>query len=244
MSMIIKNTDYDDSDKVIWESVYLLAYENKIIGTNFDIGNVMESKRRKRIVAKAKEDDNLEIGGETDFNFSSKTGIHKQSKYDIYKNILKSINDKNKKIEAIKLLEDCKNKTHKIENFSLLLCNGSLQTLKGTLDKDRIDVFLYLLDNYYRGKDMVILSHCAPNYEEKLKKYLNLFIESNPKESIYKYCDEVYHIGDRNLVKDLIKSGKKTITTPERVVEYMKLAIRFWECKSLYYKLANIKIEN
>ena len=237
---MLEDKDYDDSDRVVWEDVYSKAYAKKIIGERFDINNSDESKERKRIVAKDFKEDQ-EIGGETDFNFSSKLGNHRKSKYGIYEDILKSINDENQKKEALKLLKYCKKMTYKIDDFSLMLCDGSLQTLKGTLDKDRIDLFIYLLDNYYRGKDEVILSHCVPAYEEKLKRFLNLFEDKNDsKESIYKYCKEIYHISNRTLVKDLIKSGRRAINTPERVIEYMKLAVRFWNCKAAYYQYCNM----
>ena len=78
--------------------------------------------------------------------------MHRQSKYGIYKEILESIDDQERKRNALKLLEYCKQSTHEAENYSLMLCNGSLQTVKGSLDTDRIDVFLYLLDNYYKKK--------------------------------------------------------------------------------------------
>lgn len=241
--MLFEEMDYDDSDRRIWQAVYVKAYAKKKIGEKFDIYNAKESVERKRIVAKSRECNGIEVGGETDFNFGSKIGIHRQSKYGIYKKILGSIDDKERKKEALKLLEFCKQKTHKIDNFSLILCNGSLQTLKGVLDKDRIDLFIYLLDNYYRGKDELILSHCVPDYEEILKEYLNLFkVENDIKESIFNYCKEVYHISNRSLVKDLINSGKKSINTPDRVIEYMKLAVRFWNCKSAYYQ--NVGIRN
>lgn len=242
--MIIENKVYDDdSQDEVWNCVYSEAYGGeKILGTVFNLKEVSISETHKRNVAKISKDverikETLEIGGETDFNFSKKIGIHRQSKYGIYKKILNEIKDNEKKVEAIALLDHCEEQTRKIVNFSLMLCNGSLQTLKGTLDKDRIDVFIYLLHNYFMGRDELILSHCAPCYVKSLKEYLDLFKDENsPHLSIYKYCLEIYHIKNKKLVKNILDSGKKAINTPDRVIEYMNLAIRFWKCKAKYYE--------
>ncbi len=237
-------TTYDD-DKSTWEEIYKLAYVGKIIGKHFDIQNPMFSNYRKRYVAEALNGSafiNADVSGETDFNFSSKKGAHNQSKYGIYKAILESIEDQEKKEKALKLLEYCRNETHKPENYSLMICNGSLQTVKGTFDLDRIDVFLYLLDNYYKKKDELILSHCSYEAQDVLRNYLNLFYSiDNHKDSIYAYCSEIYHISNRKLVDDLIKSGRLSIRSPERVIAYMKLAIRFWNAKSGYYQKSGIR---
>ena len=95
--MLFEEMDYDDSDRRIWEAVYVKVYAKKKIGEKFDINNAKESEERKRIVAKSWECNRIEVGGETDFNFSSKIGIHRQSKYGIYKKILSSIDDKKEK---------------------------------------------------------------------------------------------------------------------------------------------------
>lgn len=54
----------------------------------------------------------------------------------------------------MELLDYCCNMTGKIGNFSLMQTTGSLQTIKGTFTvTDRIDTFIYVLNNYYLGID-------------------------------------------------------------------------------------------
>lgn len=232
---------YDD-DKTTWDDIYKRSYDRKIVDKNFDINNPYYSDYRKRYVAQAKNNPNVEISGETDFNFSSKIGVHRQSKYGIYKEVLESIEDQERKRNALKLLEYCKQSTHEVENYSLMLCNGSLQTVKGSFDMDRIDVFLYLLDNYYKKKDELILSHCSFDAQNDLRNYLNLFLcEDNYKESIYVYCNEIYHISNKELIDDLVKSGRLSLKSPDRIIDYMKLAVRFWCAKSYYYQKVGIR---
>ena len=232
---------YDD-DQDTWDNIYIIAYNNKIIvGEKFVIKEYAYSKDRKRYVVQDK-DKKLEISGETDFNFSLKVGLYRQSKYDTYKKILESIDDQKRQREALELLDCCEQATHEPENYSLMLCNGSMQTMKGSLDMDRIDVFLYLLDSYYKKENELILSHCVFNEQNNLRNYLNMFTcKANSKDSIYVYCNEIYHISDKELIDDMIKSGRTSIKSPDRVVEYMKLAVRFWKAKYQYYQDIGIK---
>lgn len=51
--------------------------------------------------------------------------------------------------------------------------------------------------------------------------------------SVDQYCENVYHI-DQTLVGKLIESGKLAIDTPERMIEFLKLAIEFWEQRASF----------
>ena len=128
--MITENKVYDDdSQDEVWKSVYSKAYSGeKILGKIFNLKEISISETRKRNVAKISKDvecfkdtgiikETIEIGGETDFNFSKKRGIHRQTKYGIYRKILNEIKDKGKKDEAIALLNHCEEQTKKIVNF-------------------------------------------------------------------------------------------------------------------------------
>ena len=237
----ILNKEYRDDDPDVWEHVYICAYNNKIIGKEFNIVNPKEINGR--YVASKKDDDNITISGETDFNFSDKLYIvGKKTKYKYYSEILDTIEDTECRQNCMELLDYCCNMTGKIGNFSLMQTTGSLQTIKGTFTvTDRIDTFIYVLNNYYLGIDEMVLSRCtASSTVNKLKKYLDLFKDTEPKNSIYKYCREVYHISSEDLVSDLIKSGKHTICTVEELIDYMILAVRFWTLKSYYYKEVGI----
>ena len=237
----ILNKEYRDDDPDVWEHVYKTAYKNKIIGKEFNIVNPKEINGR--YVASKKDDDNITISGETDFNFSDKLYIvGKKTKYKYYSEILDTIEDTECRQNCMELLDYCCNMTGKIGNFSLMQTTGSLQTIKGTFTvTDRLDTFIYVLNNYYLGIDEMVLSRCtASSTVNKLKKYLDLFKDTEPKNSIYKYCREVYHISSEDLVSDLIKSGKHTICTVEELIDYMILAVRFWTLKSYYYKEVGI----
>lgn len=240
--MDIFNEDYADDAKEVWEQVYIKAYQNKIIGKTFDVQN--PKKYNGRYVAINKNDNDITISGETDFNFSDECYVVRgKTKYRYYRDILDTIADEKRKGKCIDLLNYCCGMTSKVGNFSLMQTTGALQTVKGTFTvTDRIDSFVYVLNNYYLGIDEMVLFRCtAADTVEKLKKYLDLFKDENtPQNSIYNYCKEVYHISSHELVDDLKKSGKHTICTVEELIDYMILAVRFWTAKSHYYKEVGI----
>lgn len=49
-------------------------------------------------------------------------------------------------------------------------------------------------------------------------------------DDVYDYANTIYHI-DRELVDDLIKSGKRPLDSASNIITYMLLAKRFWEQK-------------
>lgn len=238
----ILNNEYKDDDLDVWKYVYKNAYENKIIGKNFNIVN--PKIINGRYASSKNDDDNITISGETDFNFSDKLYIvGRKTKYKYYSEILETIEDIECRQKCIELLNYCCNMTNKIVNFSLMQTTGALQAAKGVFTAtDRIDTFIHVLNNYYLGIDEMVLSRCtAASTVNKLRGYLDLFKDTVlPENSIYKYCSEVYHISSRGLVDDLIKSGRCTICTVDELIDYMILAVRFWNSKSYYYKNVGI----
>lgn len=174
------------------------------------------------------------LSGETDFNFNDK-------KFDEFIQLL--LLDKNNYINNLKKLDKCSKMHHTLLNFSIMPVMGNLQGYKSKgifLDVnnqkyewlDRLDSFVFLLDKFYKSKengDSDIIKHAGTNKYE-LINYLNNFAENKDDESIYNYCKKIYFI-DKPLVDKLKASGKKPIDSAERVVEYMNLALEFWQEK-------------
>jgi hypothetical protein len=223
----------NDSNQEVWNDLYKKIYiEDNLIAQRFDILN--NESKRKRFIAYDKQDRGYFVGGETDFNFSKKIGQHRLSKYKIYQTILEKNNDEEKKKESLAYLEKCSIMTNNMVNFSLMLSQGSMQSLKGTISNDRFDLYLFLVDEYLRGHNELIFGHCAYKYMNYMKNFFALF-----NQNVYEFCKQIYFIYDENLVYDLINSGKKMMDSPERVMEYMNLAIRYWRekaknCKEKY----------
>lgn len=176
----------------------------------------------------------LRLGGETDFNFSDKRAEH-------FKTLI-CLEDNNKQ-ENLKLLKRCQKMHNDYFNFSLMQTMGNMQGFKGRWCEDRLDRFLYFLNQYYElsiedrqknadaiaEKSVIILFATKPN-RKYLVEYLNEF------SNIYDYCKKVYLIGDEDFVDELIVNGSKPINTGSDVRAYMDIAIRFWEKKERYFK--------
>lgn len=243
MEIDILNRDYKDDDPDVWNLVYNKAYQNKIIGSNFDLMKPAKN-RDGRYAAGNFRDPGITISGETDFNFSdSGYVVRGKTKYQYYLEILDQIEDEDARQKCIDLLTYCCRMTTKVGNFSLMQTTGSLNNLKGIFTStDRIDTFIYALNNYYLGIDEMILFRCsAASIVDKLRKYLDLFRDPRSAEnSIYTYCEEVYHISSHELVDELIESGKRAIVTPNQLLDFMILAIRFWTAKSQYYQQVGV----
>ena len=111
--------------------------------------------------------------------------------------------------------------------ISLISKLGNLQAVKQGIGNDRLDTFVWALSEYYRDNSNLILNHSTYPSLKYLKRYLNMF------NSVDQYCENVYHI-DQTLVGKLIESGKLAIDTPERMIEFLKLAIEFWEQRASF----------
>lgn len=196
------------------------------------------------------------LGGETDFNFNKK-------KYDKLKKIINESNscDDEYRYDALILLDKCKGMHHSLLNFSLMQCMGNLQTFKneGLIktkepmryeELDRLDTFVYYLNDYYNiakekryesllverqktrkvGKNTISRKNI-----DTLVEYLNSF------DNIENYCDNIYFLkkeekNNIDFIQRLIKLGEKPLCSIVEIVEYMKLAIEFWERKQKYFE--------
>ena len=250
---LFENSD-PDSSLYAWNNVYKKIYtENDWnFWKVFDLKNL--KKENNRLLAVNIESleypqfnewiGEIKIGGETDFNF--KSGCKTNQKYEYYCKLIvdeETFTKEEKDLYLKKLNEYRDNKHHSLENFSLMLVTGSLNNVKGSLAQDRIDKFIYILNDYFLLRNIKEFEHIifskaiAKNKDEvtkrnntlKLKRilyeYLNLFAD------IYDYCFKIYKITDKKLVDDLIESGKNPIKDGKDVVRYMELAERYWDMK-------------
>lgn len=188
----------------------------------------------------------LRIAGETDINFKKDRG---NQKYAYYKKLIES-KEKNKfsdedREKYLCKLDWCERRFHSLENFSLMLIPGELNNVKGN-SHDRMDKFIWLLDEYFKEREQnknnsdydkyghKLFSRAkGKNYKEEYQKtcleviyeYLLLF------DDIYDYCDKIYKI-DKAMVNRFLESGEnEDFKTGEDVVNYMQLAEDYWKNK-------------
>lgn len=175
---------------------------------------------------KAQKSKRLSFSGETDFNFGDTkiVGLGR-SHYDHFKKILEPKADS----EDIEVLNNCRKLCHSEINISLMPRTGNLQSVKKGIGNDRLDAFLCCLNEYYLQGNNFIFNYSSYKNTPFLKSFLDLF------HNVYEYCEVIYHI-DTNLTHDLILSGGRAIDSPNRVIEYMKLANSFWAQKRAYIK--------
>ena len=190
------------------------------------------------------------LGGETDFNFN-------EEKIELFKEIIKKASNQVKE-EISNKLEECAKKHHTLINFSLMQSMGNLQQLKGQQKYDRLDTFIWKLENEFFSK----LQEIEPNGKaldiEKLyqEEELQTFIEQlgdiaqgNIKElisflagfkNIKNYVKKSYLIENEELIEKIIEQGKSEINTCKDVARYIELAEEFWaEKKKTFDEMEN-----
>lgn len=194
-----------------------------------------------------KENKNIEMSGDIDFNFKMRKII---SFIDIVDNGRSQMGEENKQIIKNRLYS-YHNLIYMPDNISLCPKTGALNSIKNSLGNDRLDTFIFALKLYYEEEiESFILSAggMKPPFianRNELKEYLDSFRNNeDKKQSIYNYCSKMYHIHDTSLVDDLCSSGKKSIDTPERVKEYLDLAMLVWKKKSDFYANSNDKVKS
>lgn len=235
------NHGYDRSLDAI--DLFSKVYERSISESNIKKSDLDKGIRN----FKFQGNKSIEISGDIDFNFKMN---HIRYFIDIINNG-KSEMAEAQKMNLKKILIKFHNLTYHPNNISLLPRTGALNNIKKSLGNDRLDTILFALKLYYEKgiTSFILSSSCGPNppyiaNRNKLKEFLDSFnCGSNNSESIYSYCNQIYHI-DENLVNDLCLSGSKPIDTPERVEDYLDLATRFWAQKNEFYKRSNSKVKS
>lgn len=225
-------TEFDVSD-VAWEIYRLMYAEN--LPKDF---KVFENKR-KYISEKFKYNtivsEKINFSGDTDFNF---TYGFAHSRLECYENFIIKSNNRKTEMNSDKLglLKDL---TYSIVNISLMPQTGNLQSVKQGTGNDRIDTFIWAVDQYYRGNSSLLINYSSYQNISPLKSYLNIF---GGNKGVYNYCKTIYHINE-SLVDKMIDSGKQAIDTLDRVINFMDLAFEFW-CQKLSFLSHQVEISN
>ena len=215
-------SEHDSTDNV-WK-FYYCRYGNQLKG--------------KKLTINGKE---FNVHGEVDFNFS-------MDKINEYKYIIK--NDKKVATEkrelANELLDICSYYNYSLLNYSIMPSTGNLQATKGSIGKDRFDVFIWALYLYDKGTDLILNSQTTAQNLHELIGVLDAF------RPMSQYYEIIYDISEPGLISSLIKSGEKRIDTTDRVLDYIVLAFRVWQtrnnnfdhnqCRELFYKLGGERV--
>ena len=167
----------------------------------------------------------VDLSGETDVNL--KQGFAWSRALIGILDDLKKDSGLNKHYDALMRDKARDHLTHSFANISLMPKTGNMQQVKQGIGNDRIDTFIWALNEFYAEKSCLLFNFSSKPNLKCLNKYLGSF------KSVYHYCKTIYHI-DEHLVDDMIRSGAKAIDTPERANEFMDLAIRFWDQKIEY----------
>lgn len=241
-----------DTSKEIWD-MYKTIYKWNESNKYWDLESKPTDKKKPRRFAKIKlaglkkygfdnltllfgntQKDNIRLSGDIVFNFSEG---HYSKQANKYKKLLEKIADKDKKTSYQKKLGICIKNHHSSKNCALLLSNGKLQIAKKSIGDDRGDTFIWALNSYFVGESEIILNAATPEWVSVLRCFLDFFKHPLcPSESIYNYCEYFYNITDRELIDHLVNSGAKAIDTPERVCEYIDLAIEFWKERDKFFR--------
>ena len=165
------------------------------------------------------------LGGETDFNFN-------EEKYGEFLAILEDELSASDLLPVVDALNYCRGRHHSLVNFSLMQAMGNMQGCKGRDRFDRLDKFIYLLNEYFCGRKNLPSDsrRLAKENIKSLEDYLSPFKERG-EDGIYDYCNKIYLIEDRSFINRLIKKGNVPIESAEDVIEYMISAQEFWNLK-------------
>lgn len=163
----------------------------------------------------------IEVNGEVDFNF----GFDRLIEFRKIVNADKTAPEDEKQ-KTLTALNFCASQNYTSVNFSLMPVTGALQKAKQSIGHDRFDTFIWALDLYYKGQELLLNSACTVENQSALKKSLAKF------KDVDDYCNRMYAISNTLLVKDLIKSGAKAIDSTARVNEYINLALSVWRIRS------------
>lgn len=164
----------------------------------------------------------IEVNGDVNFNFG-----YDSHKY--FRSIVRNSNlSDNEKQNTYDLLNCCALHNYEPINFSLMPVTGNLQAAKQKFGNDRFDTFIYTLDLFYNGGELLLCQggNMAIENRRILRDTLKSF------NGVYDFCEKLCFIQNRDLVNKLIQSGKKPILEIDRVNEYIDLALLVWAERS------------
>lgn len=225
--------EFDVSD-LAWKTYRLMYKDN--FPAEFQVLGDDDSRQRRCMIEKYANKgrtsaSRLLFSGDTDFNFTKGFAHSRLENYRKWLSDVPKFRDMYQ--NHLTIMEDL---TYSVVNISLMPQSGNLQGVKQGVGNDRMDTFIWALTAYYEGSANVLFNHASYENTEALEDYLSMF------ENVYDYCQTVYHI-NASLVDDLAASGACPIRTPEEILRFMTLAIRFWRQKSsfLHEQLENCK---
>lgn len=232
---------YDpDSSPLAWD-YYLIVHKDEFnieieqLSNGFDArmpnGFAKPGGQVRRIIAVYK---NITIAGDCAFNFNDKKLMG-------FWEILGL--DEKESMKSLLLL--CCFMHHSVFNFTLMPRTGGLNDVKGvkicdTQGFDRLDAFLFRLNDFYNSRNLEhnILSVAS----DENKKALYSFLASEVG-NFENYCNLFYHISSKetkdsegkNLYDKLLENGKKEINNSDSLLQYIELAVEFWEHQANHY---------
>lgn len=236
--------DFDASPDVFEK--YLILYKDTKISKLFDFNKLdLTGKRTKtnpvmRISAYLNDDEAIKIfnkrisfaiSGDTIFNFNEK----KIYRINTFLNSISTSLDLN---YINKIKDICIIKNHSLQNLSLMIQTGGINNVKGTKYKnnkdiigDRFDKLVYKLDKYFRTRNDEFSIFARPNGE-----YLKAFLDKvySKTDSIYEFINDFYFINNKDLINEIIMCGEQEINDVKTLLNYMELAIKFWEERKKY----------
>lgn len=225
----INDSDEYDVKYGSW-MIYQAMYKNNL---NFTDDDIIRTDGRPYIQCKfmhnGNESEVLKFSGETDFNFSNRKKRELcRSRYYHYRKILERDLEGEPILDIyVEMLNECVKKHHSQDNISLMPMSGNLQGAKGSVGLDRLDVWLLILDMKYSHGINLLKNHCTMEKFSEIDSFLDLF------DDVCDYTQTIYHI-DSTLTRKLIELGKIPLDTADAIIEYMSLAMRFWEQKNQF----------
>lgn len=219
----IMENEYDVENSS-W-NVYKCMYKDylEINSDNITKKGTQRPYIKSSLIYNGKKSEELSFSGETDFNFSkTKVFGYGRNRYNHFKKFL----DK-KDVNSIHMLDTCCDNFHSQVNISLMPQTGCLQLVKKSIGNDRLDTFVWCLNEYYHHRNSLVFNFCSYENLNALTSFLELF------QNIHEYCRVIYCI-DSKLTDHLVESGRKPIDSAKRVTEYMELANEFWTQKRYY----------
>ena len=222
-----------DTNDLVWE-MYKITYKDGILSECFNMETYETSDGRKYalLTVEGKEkifgnikikDKDIKLSGDVIFNFSD-------TRCNGYENSIEEDYNVIRQIEYKEKLEECKKMHDSFENCALMISTGKLQQTKQHIGNDRGDVFVWALDEYYKGNNERVLEWAPKDKARILREFLNYF------HDVYKYCEVFYNITDKGFIDRLIQSGSKALDSADKVENYIDLALKFWDERAEYMK--------
>ena len=161
----------------------------------------------------------IEVAGDVCFNLKLKNGKF----FTLYGSIIEKeelFNELNEQLEKVR---------YSPMNISIMPKNGGLNNIKKSFGNDRFDSFGLLLSEYYAGKKVPIINGGTVNSKIGNRLSLASFLDSY--STVYEYFKDFYGIEDKQFIDKIVEAGRHLITTKKNFVEYIELAVKFWQCR-------------